>query len=68
MSTVCRVHASARAQQIPFVLSYFPSTDDVPRPISGSYAVDHTAQFWQQWAEMEHVELGKWCEPSCAPS
>ncbi len=46
--------------RVPFVLSYFASTEDVPRPVDGSYAVDHTAQFWQDWAEMEHVDLGDW--------
>jgi len=54
--------------RVPFVLSYFTSTDDLPRPISGTYAVDHTAQFWQQWAAMENAELGSCVSQSCAPS
>ncbi len=62
MSTVAEF-TLREGNRVPFVLSYFASTDDVPRPIDGGYAVDHTAQFWQQWAEMEHVDLGSWQDP-----
>ena len=40
-------------QRTPFVLSYFRSTDDVPRPVDASYAIHHTSQWWQDWADMD---------------
>jgi GH15 family glucan-1,4-alpha-glucosidase len=47
-------------QTVPFVLSYFRSTEDVPRPVDATYAVHHTAQYWQDWSDMDHLDLGEW--------
>jgi GH15 family glucan-1,4-alpha-glucosidase len=50
-------------QRTPFVLSYFRSTEDVPRPVDAGYAIHHTAQWWQDWSNMDDLKLGDWHEP-----
>lgn len=50
-------------ERIPFVLSYFNSTEDVPRPLDATYAVHNTTQFWHDWSAMDHLDLGEWQEP-----
>ncbi|MGH9171391.1 MAG: glycoside hydrolase family 15 protein [Acidimicrobiales bacterium] len=50
-------------QRVPFVLSYFRSTEDVPRPIDATYAIHNTTQYWQDWSEMDHLSLGEWQKP-----
>ena len=49
-------------QRAPFVLSWFRSNEDVPRPIDGSFAIDHTAQWWEAWSDMDglDLDLGRW--------
>jgi GH15 family glucan-1,4-alpha-glucosidase len=50
-------------QSVPFVLSYFRSTKEAPRPIDAAYAVHQTASYWQDWAHMDSLSLGDWQEP-----
>ncbi|MGH9293484.1 MAG: glycoside hydrolase family 15 protein, partial [Acidimicrobiales bacterium] len=49
-------------QQAPFVLSWFPSNSDVPRPIDATFAVENTAQWWHDWAELDGLDLGRYQE------
>lgn len=47
-------------QQVPFSLTYFPSHREVPRPVDGGYAVEHTVAYWDSWAEMDGINLNEW--------
>ena len=49
-------------QRVPFTLTHFRSHEEVPRPVDGAYAVQHTAAYWDAWAEMENVEVSEWQE------
>jgi GH15 family glucan-1,4-alpha-glucosidase len=37
-------------QRIPFVLTWFPSHESIPRPIDPEAALSDTADFWHEWA------------------
>jgi GH15 family glucan-1,4-alpha-glucosidase len=50
-------------QSIPFVLSYFTSTKELPKPVDAAYSVRQTARFWQDWAEMGEHDFSPWQEP-----
>ena len=39
----------AAGQRIPFVLTWFPSHEPVPRPIHPEHALKDTETFWQDW-------------------
>jgi GH15 family glucan-1,4-alpha-glucosidase len=52
-----------QGQRVPFSLTYFHSHDEVPRPVDAIYAVQHTANYWDSWAEMDQIDLGRWQEP-----
>jgi GH15 family glucan-1,4-alpha-glucosidase len=62
MSTVAEFIVR-EGQSVPFVLSYFHSTDKAPRPIDAAYAVKLTTRQWQEWADMDLLSLGEWQEP-----
>jgi GH15 family glucan-1,4-alpha-glucosidase len=49
-------------QRMPFVLMWFHSNEEIPRPVDGSFAVDHTAQWWEAWSDMDDLDLrlGEW--------
>jgi GH15 family glucan-1,4-alpha-glucosidase len=49
-------------QQVPFVLTYFPSHGEVARPVAAQYAIDETTQRWQEWADLGCLEAGPWRE------
>jgi GH15 family glucan-1,4-alpha-glucosidase len=49
-------------QRVPFSLTYFPSHQAIPRPVDALYAIEHTVSYWQQWAEMDHIDLGEYQE------
>jgi GH15 family glucan-1,4-alpha-glucosidase len=48
MSTVARFTVS-EGQQIPFSLSWFPASDEPPRPVDAVYAIEDTETWWHQW-------------------
>jgi len=52
-------------QTAPFVLSWFHSNEDVPRPIDASFAVSATERWWEAWSDMDEldIDLGPWHEP-----
>ncbi|MGO9029331.1 MAG: glycoside hydrolase family 15 protein [Acidimicrobiales bacterium] len=48
MSTVARFTVT-EGQQIPFSLSWFPASDEPPRPVDAVYAIEDTETWWHQW-------------------
>jgi GH15 family glucan-1,4-alpha-glucosidase len=49
MTTVAEFTVLAQ-QNIPFVLTWFPSHEDPPRPVDANYAVEDTQMWWTDWA------------------
>ena len=48
MSTVARFTVS-EGQTVPFSLTWFPASDEPPRPVDAVYAIEDTENWWQQW-------------------
>jgi GH15 family glucan-1,4-alpha-glucosidase len=48
MSTVARFTVS-EGQRIPFSLSWFPASEEPPRPVDAVYAIDDTETWWHEW-------------------
>jgi GH15 family glucan-1,4-alpha-glucosidase len=36
--------------QVPFVLTWFPSHEDAPRPVDALFAIEDTTLWWEDWA------------------
>ena len=49
MTTVSDFTVSA-GEHIPFVLTWYPSHEDPPRPVDARYAIHDTEAWWEQWA------------------
>jgi len=47
--TVAEFTVSA-GQHVPFVLTWFPSHEEPPRPIDAVFAVDETELWWEDWS------------------
>jgi GH15 family glucan-1,4-alpha-glucosidase len=48
-------------QRVPFVLTWFPSHEDVPERIDPELALAKTEAFWREWSEACPIELpGEW--------
>ena len=47
-------------QQVPFVLTYFPSHGEVARPVAAQYAIEETKRSWQEWADLANFEPHEW--------
>ena len=52
----------SEGQQVPFVLTYFPSHGEVARPIAAPYAIEETKRWWQEWADLAGFEPHRWRE------
>jgi len=50
LSTVAEFTVS-EGQRIPFSLSWFPASEEPPRPVDASYAIRDTEMWWIDWAE-----------------
>jgi len=37
-------------QQVPFMLAWYPSHEDLPRPIDGRYIIEDTDRWWRDWS------------------
>jgi GH15 family glucan-1,4-alpha-glucosidase len=46
-------------QRVPFVLTWFPSHEDPPRPVDARYAIEDTAMWWEGWSSEFEFE-GPW--------
>jgi GH15 family glucan-1,4-alpha-glucosidase len=44
-------------ERVPFVLTWFPSHEDVPEPIDPEQALADTEGFWREWTERCAVDL-----------
>ena len=49
LSTVAEFTVS-EGQQIPFSLTWFPASEDPPRPVDAAYAIQDTELWWTDWA------------------
>jgi GH15 family glucan-1,4-alpha-glucosidase len=45
--------------QVPFVLTWFPSHEEAPRPVDPRFAIEDTELWWQDWASTFHFD-GPW--------
>ncbi|MDA8073462.1 MAG: glycoside hydrolase family 15 protein [Actinomycetota bacterium] len=57
-TTVAEFSVSA-GQHVPFVLTWFPSHEDPPRPTDAVFAIDETGAWWDAWAAQCTFE-GEW--------
>jgi GH15 family glucan-1,4-alpha-glucosidase len=44
-------------ERVPFVLTWFPSHEDVPAPIDPEVALAETETFWREWSESCPLEI-----------
>jgi len=51
----------AEGQHVPFVLTWFPSHEEAPRPIDARFAVEETEMWWRDWSALCTFE-GEWRE------
>jgi GH15 family glucan-1,4-alpha-glucosidase len=58
MTTVAEFTVGAR-EHIPFVLTWFPSHLDAPRPVDARYAVADTEAWWNDWSSQCTYD-GEW--------
>jgi GH15 family glucan-1,4-alpha-glucosidase len=58
MSTVAEFSVK-EDEHVPFVLTWYPSHEEVPRPVDAQFAVDDTESWWEDWASTVHFE-GPW--------
>ena len=42
----------SEGQSVPFVLTWYPSHDEPPRPIDAAFTVEDTEHWWESWAAM----------------
>ena len=49
----------AAGEHIPFVLTWYPSHEDPPRPVDARFAIHDTESWWEQWAATCTFE-GEW--------
>jgi GH15 family glucan-1,4-alpha-glucosidase len=59
MRTVSEFHVR-EGQQVPFVLTYFPSHAEVSRPVAAQYAIEETTRWWQEWSDLSNFEPHQW--------
>jgi GH15 family glucan-1,4-alpha-glucosidase len=45
--------------QVPFVLTWFVSHEEAPRPVDPRFAIEDTQSWWEDWASSLHFE-GPW--------
>ena len=56
MSTVSEL-AVDEGERVPFVLTWFPSHEDVPAQVDAEVALAETESFWREWSEASPLEL-----------
>jgi GH15 family glucan-1,4-alpha-glucosidase len=50
-----------RGERVPFTLAWFPSHEDVPRPINATWALSRTTSWWHDWTKKSGYD-GEWSE------
>jgi GH15 family glucan-1,4-alpha-glucosidase len=58
MTTVATFSLSA-GEVVPFVLTWFPSHEEPPRPVDAEYVIAETTEWWEEWSAMCSYE-GPW--------
>ena len=58
MSTVAEFEV-AEGEQIPFVLTWYPSTDPTPEPVDALRSVTNTTEWWRRWSGRSTYQ-GEW--------
>ena len=58
MTTVANFSVSA-GEVVPFVLTWFPSHEEPPRPVDAEYVLAETTEWWEEWSAMCTYE-GPW--------
>ncbi len=48
-------------QQVPFMLAWYPSHEDTPRPVDGRFIIEDTDRWWRQWSDQSTYQ-GDWGE------
>ena len=48
-----------RGQRVPFTLAWYPSNQDVPRPINATWALTRTSSWWHEWSKKWTYD-GEW--------
>jgi GH15 family glucan-1,4-alpha-glucosidase len=48
-----------QGEQVPFVLTWFPSHEEAPRPVDAEFAIEDTQMWWEDWAATCTFE-GRW--------
>ncbi|HET6794392.1 MAG TPA: glycoside hydrolase family 15 protein [Acidimicrobiales bacterium] len=46
-------------QDVPFILAWYPSHEEAPRPLAARYVVEETEEWWESWAHQCTYE-GPW--------
>ena len=41
-------------EQVPFVLTWFPSHEEAPRPVDARFAIEDTELWWEDWSSTLH--------------
>src|SRR2546423_13780082 len=54
--------AVAKGDRIPFVLTWFASHKEQPRPVDPEHALEETTAYWKKWSE-KCEQYGEWHEP-----
>jgi GH15 family glucan-1,4-alpha-glucosidase len=44
-------------ERVPFVLTWYPSHEDIPEPIDPEQALAETERFWREWSEQSDIDL-----------
>jgi GH15 family glucan-1,4-alpha-glucosidase len=52
----------AKGDRIPFVLSWYASHKEPPRPVNPEHALRDTTAYWKEWSD-KCEEYGEWHEP-----
>jgi GH15 family glucan-1,4-alpha-glucosidase len=59
LRTISQFHLR-EGQQVPFVLTYFPSHGAVSRPMAAPYIIEETRRWWQGWADIANFQPHRW--------
>jgi GH15 family glucan-1,4-alpha-glucosidase len=47
-------------EQVPFVLTWFPSHEEAPRPVDARFAIEDTELWWEDWSSTKCTFEGPW--------
>jgi GH15 family glucan-1,4-alpha-glucosidase len=50
-----------RGQRVPFALAWYPSHEEIPRPVNATWALERTESWWHKWSKKSTYD-GEWPE------